>query len=158
MNKKNYFILQEDIKYELSQINELVQLIIDKYRIIPDSPNIWEIAGIGKAISDVYTGIERIFFKVVTKIDKDIPEGEDWHIKLIGRVSREIEQIRPAIISKEMGKKLRKYLGFRHLFRNIYGMELEWEEMKKLIEEIEAVFKQTKKEIEGFCYFLLQLP
>lgn len=157
MTRNSYLILREDIRYELTQIDELVQLTTEKYHSISTSLSIWETAGMGKAISDFYTGIERIFLKIATKIDQDVPEGEDWHIQLIGRMHREIEQIRPAVISKDTGKRLREYLGFRHLFRNLYGMDLDWEEMKDLVDQIEVVFNQVKREIDNFCRFLEQL-
>ncbi|MBF8297111.1 MAG: Transcriptional regulator, partial [Bacteroidetes bacterium] len=38
-----------------------------------------------------------------------------------------------AEVRDRVQKKLREYLGFRHLFRKRYGFELDWEKLKKLI-------------------------
>lgn len=45
----------------------------------------------------------------------------------------EIKGIRPPVISKELAAELDEYLSFRHLFRNIYGFELESKRLENLI-------------------------
>lgn len=39
----------------------------------------------------------------------------------------------PPVIAAELRERLKEYLGFRHLFRNIYGIELKWDKLKDLL-------------------------
>ncbi len=86
-----------------------------------------------------------------------IPEGENWHIQLLKDMTLQIEEVRPAVISKELLAELKGYLEFRHRFRNIYGFELEWDKMKGLKETMPGIAERFKKEIKEFIAFMKTL-
>jgi len=69
----------------------------------------------------------------------------------------QIEEVRPAVISKELVAELKGYLEFRHRFRNIYGFELEWDKMKGLKETMPGVAERFKREIQDFIEFMKKL-
>ena len=52
------------------------------------------------------------------------------------------------------GKKLREYLGFRHLFRKRYGFELDWVKMKRLLLNMTRVFHLLEEETKVFFKFI----
>ena len=58
--------------------------------------------------------------------------------------------IRPAVLSKGLAAELDEYLSFRHLFRNIYGFELENDRLDRLVAKFEPVTGSFRKEITEF--------
>lgn len=85
-------------------------------------------------LHNFYTGCERIFRIVASELDGALPSGYDWHQRLLDRVSLG-RQGRPALVTSETVRRLREYLAFRHIVRNIYGFELEPSRVKQLVAE-----------------------
>ncbi|MBI2265735.1 MAG: hypothetical protein HYU64_11260, partial [Armatimonadetes bacterium] len=96
---------------------------------IPE-PSSLEVRAAGSILHDFYSGIEKIFRRISSNLDGDMPSGEDWHLELLERMSLAVEGLRPSVISEGAKSKLSEFLRFRHLFRNIYGFELKWEPCK----------------------------
>lgn len=42
------------------------------------------------------------------------------------------------------------YLGFRHFYRHSYSFFLQWEELEKLVDPLDEVWKQAKNELQIF--------
>jgi len=76
--------------------------------------------------------------------------GQQWHKKLLYQMTMNIEDVRPPVISKKLAAELDEYLAFRHLFRNIYGFELESKRLDKLIEKFPDTVELLFKEINDF--------
>lgn len=104
----------------------------------------------GSMLHDFYTGVEKIFFSISSKMDKDLPVGPDWHIKLLNSMAV-AKGRRPPVISSLILEELKKYLGFRHLFRNIYGSQLDWDKMKILLLKIQdGIWEELKLSLNSF--------
>jgi len=112
---------------------------------------------IGSILHDFYTGVERIFMRIAEELGEGLPRGEHWYRELLEDMVLELEGIRPAVISKELKRQLDEYLRFRHLFRGIYGFELEIGRLEPLVEGLQKVYSRFKAEINRFCKFLDQL-
>jgi len=69
----------------------------------------------------------------------------------------EIHEVRPAVITGTLCNELEEYLRFRHLFRGLYGFELETEKMAPLFERIDPVFAELEKQIAVFLQTLADL-
>jgi hypothetical protein len=76
--------------------------------------------------------------------------GEEWHSELLRQMTLDIPGLRPPVITASTEKKLRKYLGFRHLFRKRYGFELDWQKLKKLLLGVPQVRTQLGEDIGKF--------
>jgi len=111
----------------------------------------------GSILHDFYTGCERIFLHIAKDIDRDVPQGEHWHIKLLKRMTRERGEARPEVISEDLARALRPYLGFRYVFRNIYGHALRPDRLCPLIERFECSLDRFQDEITRFVAFLKQV-
>jgi len=104
----------------------------------------------GSILHDFYTGIEKIFSGIANKIDGILPQGEDWHIKLLKNMAGSSRK-RATVISSDSMEKLKEYLGFRHLFRNIYGSQLNWGKLKALLSGLqEGLWPSLKEEFNLF--------
>jgi hypothetical protein len=70
-------------------------------------------------------------------------------------MSIELDGIRPAVISKELREQLDEYLRFRHVFRNVYGFNLDKARLTELISGLEGVFIDFQGAIQEFNKFLM---
>lgn len=152
-NSRNIKYLIKSIQQETSSLDELcsqINLFINKVEQADEESKIFYKRAAGSILHDFYTGIEKIFREIGIRMDKSLPKGENWHIELLKSMATP-QKKRNTVISQELMEKLKEYLGFRHLFRNIYGMELEWDKLKILLTKIrEDVWKRFKVEINLF--------
>jgi hypothetical protein len=122
----------------------------EKNGLFKRKPSNYVLRAGGSILHDFYTGIEKIFENIAKEIDQRVPMGEEWHSELLHQMTLDIPGLRPPVITAHTEKKLREYLGFRHLFRKRYGFELDWEKMKRLLVKIPQVLSNLEKEVEVF--------
>jgi hypothetical protein len=146
MNQKNNYLkeIKELIIAELSNIDRLK----DELKLYVDDAEARRAKG--SILHDFYNICERIFKLITKEINGDFEVGEHWHKQLLYRMTLELKDIRPALISKELAASLDEFLTFRHLFRNIYGFELMGDRLNRLVEKFFTTADQFKKEIEDF--------
>lgn len=119
------------------------------------APPLRELRGIGDVVHDFYTGIERAFEKIAQEFDGGLPAGPSWHRELLENMTLELPGIRPAVLRRETAHALDEFLRFRHLFRNLYGFELEWPRLRALLAQVAGVSRNVHADIEAFAAFLL---
>ena len=144
-------MLQTSIEDELKKLKLLKK---EKEGLLTQKPSNYIFRAGGSILHDFYTGIEKIFEIIGKEVDERMPTGEGWHSELLHQMTLDIPGLRPSVISLPTEKKLREYLGFRHLFRKRYGFELDWTKMKKLLLKIPQVLSQLEKEIKTFFQFI----
>jgi hypothetical protein len=132
------------------EITKLKLLEKEKNGLFKRKPSNYVLRAGGSILHDFYTGIEKIFENIAKEIDQRVPMGEEWHSELLHQMTLDIPGLRPPVITAHAEKKLREYLGFRHLFRKRYGFELDWEKMKRLLVKIPQVLSNLEKEVEVF--------
>ena len=106
------------------------------------------------SLYDFYTGIENIFERIARETGEGVPAGESWHKELLTAMTLDIERVRQHVIDNKVASELDEYRRFRHVFRNIYGDELKWDEMKHLADKMPEILKQLEESISEFCHFL----
>jgi hypothetical protein len=151
MNKEE---LIEDIKSEienLERVNKEMKSLLSK---INKEPTFIEIRAAASIMHDFYSGIEKIFERIAISVDKNLPTGDRWHMELLLQMAKPSMHRKTAIISQNLFEKLKKYLDFRHLFRHIYGFELDWDRFKNLCVELESILSKFKTEINTFLMSL----
>ena len=104
----------------------------------------------GSILHDFYNACERIFELIAHRINGGIAAEQRWHKKLLYQMTMNIEGVRPPVISKKLAAELDEYLAFRHLFRNIYGFELESERLDELVKKFPGTTDLLFKEINDF--------
>ncbi len=102
-------------------------------------------------LADFYMGIERIFQIIATEIDGGIPQGEEWHKRLLLNMTIEIEGVRPPVISTNLYNSLRPFLGFRHVVRQAYGFQLDEAKLEELASSFENTVRYFSDEAAKFC-------
>ncbi|MEA4906187.1 MAG: hypothetical protein VB089_01120 [Anaerolineaceae bacterium] len=104
-----------------------------------------------------YSGVERILEDVARTIDGSIPEGPDWHQRLLFQMSAEIPEIRPAVIDRETRIDLDEFRAFRHVVRNVYAFNLRPSRLQELVQDLSGSFGAVQKDLLGFIRFLEEL-
>jgi len=121
------------------------------------NPGILELRALGSILHDFYTAIEDTFELIAGDVNGNLPQDSKWHKRLLHLMALEIPKLRPPVISKHLETRLDEYLRFRHIFRNVYGHQLQWSRMADLIHNLETTYKSVAGEIEAFRKFLLRL-
>lgn len=142
-NEKNEMI--SFINEELNNINKFLDEISD-YK---GNTLLYRRAK-GSILHDFYNTCERIFEIIARRINGGLPQTEQWHKKILYQMTIEMKSIRPAVISKKLAAEFDEYLAFRHLFRNIYGFELESDKLDKLVDKFSKTAKSFQNEIKEF--------
>ena len=111
----------------------------------------------GVVLQDFYNTVEKTLQRIATELDGSLPSGEAWHQQLVQRMTVAIPGRRPAVLDQELANTLVTYLRFRHLFRNIYGFDLDWDRIEPLLVELPTVIEIFRVRLDEFRRFLLVL-
>lgn len=142
--------LKDQIAVEEAQLQQLLVLhqpLLEKSRSLPPDPI--ELSALAALLHSLYTGIENLFRRIAIEIDGGIDKGEGWHRRLLLQMV-EGRGNRAPVISTELLGRLQPYLQFRHVFRNSYSFQLQWEKMRPLVLDCEEVFATLRIEIAAF--------
>ena len=156
MKKDELFLkrVRTELLSEIEQISRLMDEYSDFLHKYSDHMDVYLLRVKASFMADFYSGIEKIFNIIVEELNGGAPRGEGWHKRLLHTMSLETKGIRPAVISNRLYMDLLKFLGFRHVFRQAYGFQLD----KVKLEELEKIFIKTWKkfsqEIIKFCNFI----
>jgi len=144
--------LRDQIAVEEAQLQQLLALhrpLLEKSR--SQAPDPIELSALAAFLHSLYTGIENLFRRVAIEIDGGIDKGEGWHRRLLLQMTEE-RKGRPAVISRGLLDRLQPYLQFRHVFRNAYSFQLQWDKMQPLVLESEEIFRALQTEIAAFAF------
>ena len=109
---------------------------------------------IAKNLVDCYRGVENIFRRIALDVDLRIPDGSRWHKELLTQMTKQEAERRPPVISQETFETLEELLEFRHVFNNIYGEELIYEQTERNAKQIGELFSSLSVELDAFVAYL----
>ena len=112
------------------------------------------VRALGSVLHDWYTGCEKAFRRIAVEVDGQAPASASWHTDLLEQMTAELPGARPAVIDRALAADLRELLGFRHLFRNVYGFELRWDRMVDLVKRLPPVHERLQDALSRFVSFL----
>lgn len=116
-----------------------------------------ELILIGYFLSGIYSTFEDIFKKVARVFENKIEDVTRWHAELLRRMTLEVEQVRPALISQASFSSLDELRGFRNVFRYSYAYELDGEKMAIAFRRWQAGKKRVLEDIQAFLNALDKL-
>ncbi|HEX6972548.1 MAG TPA: hypothetical protein VF234_10040 [Limnochordia bacterium] len=112
---------------------------------------------LGSVLHDFYTVVEDIFESIAADLDGGVPTSSDWHKRLLRSMAEPVDGVRPAVISADTATRLEEYLGFRHLFRNVYGHRLDWARMERLVRHLGDIAGRFRHDATRFRAYLCRL-
>lgn len=157
MSYDKFSPLISEIESERRDLDNLVEEMESLRDQLDEEPTRIELRAAGSILHDFYTGLEKIFRLIALELDGNLPSGDEWHKRLLDRMAVEIEDVRPPVIDGSLKERLSEYLRFRHLFRHIYGFELNWKRCKPLIRELPEIAKELSDGLDEFQNFLREI-
>jgi len=146
--------ISKRIRIELDEIEQLINRIYIGLQKAKQSSDDYYLDGVALNLHGLYSGVERIFTMIAENIDNNLPSGKNWHVALLEQMSKEIVNIRPAVISAVLAIQLSEYRGFRHVVRNVYSYNFKPEKIEKLVINVRPIFHEFKLHINAFDDFL----
>ena len=61
---------------------------------------------------------------------------------------------RPPLLDNATASELGRYLGFRHLFRHLYVLDLRWDQIRQLLVDLAPLHKRIDDHLARFDEFL----
>lgn len=113
------------------------------------TPNEIELSALAAMLHSFYTGVENVFKRVSIEIDNQALRGEAWHRDLLRQMSI-VGTNRPPLLSTELHDRLLEYLRFRHVFRNAYSFDLDWQKMSHLVLGVENMLRDLETALDRF--------
>jgi nucleosome binding factor SPN SPT16 subunit len=138
------------IHQEFSNLHRLIdssRSLFEKVRI--QEPDHTELLALASVLHSFYMGFENIFKRIAQQIDGKFEKTDSWHVDLLESMI-ETTGKRPAILTPDVKRRLRFYLGFRHVFRSHYSYDLNWSKMKPLVLKTEDILSSVENEIQEF--------
>ncbi len=144
------------IRDELAELDRVADRVAAGWTRALRNADDYYLDGVALNLHGFYSGLERIFELIATKIDAAKPKGENWHQVLLHQMSVEMSGLRPAVISQSTYHRLDDYRGFRHVVRNVYAYNFETTKLEKLVTDLPATLAQVRGELLAFAEFLEQ--
>ncbi len=147
-------ILTARIDTELSELKLVVDRTLQAWDKAAKHDDDFYLDSVALNLHAFYSGLERIFEKLASTIDRTVPSAANWHQELLTQMQTEIPSVRPAVISSLLKETLEEYRGFRHVVRNVYAYHLKPEKLKILVDNLESTFRLASEELTVFSDFL----
>lgn len=142
--------LSKQVAVELEQLARLIEVhrpLLDKCENLP--PTDIELSALAAMLHSFYTGIENIFKRVCVERGVSLPAGAAWHRELLDSMSKP-GGFPGLVISPVLGRRLEEYLKFRHVFRQAYSFQLQWEKVSSLILNCDDTLRCLIEEMSSF--------
>jgi AcrR family transcriptional regulator len=151
MDSRRLLQLAGDLRADREDLERILQ---EGARCLRDlaarEPSYLELRGAGDIVHDFYNVVEHFFERVAVEMNGGLPAGPDSHAQLLRRMSREVESVRPAVVDEAVRTRLHEYLRFRHLFRHGYGFALEWPRLVPLLEGMQGLAPDLRRQLDAF--------
>ncbi len=157
---RTYTELAIRIKDELVDIDRSVEKALKSWLLAKSTEDNRDIYldSVALNLHSFYSGIERIFELIVRHVDGvEIEKRETWHRELLLKASKEVGEVRPAVIGRQSYDVLDEFRRFRHLVRNVYAANLDLKKMAGLLDELPDLWPKLRDELQAFGNFLKEL-
>jgi hypothetical protein len=149
--------LAETLDVAVRDIDRIAERIeAARSRITPRSESL-EVYGAAALVGGYYSHLERAFERIVRDLSPAPLEGPDWHRRLLRSMSVERPGVRPAVLDVTTAERLDELLAFRHLFRNLYVLDLRAERVADLLALVAQLHPAVSKSIRDFSRLLAHL-
>ena len=112
---------------------------------------------VGYYLHNLYMAFEHIFERVAETFENQIGDKSQWHAQLLRRMSLDIPDLRPRLVSDEAYECLDELRRFRHVFRSAYTIKLDAARLKLVIRRARRLRKLFPGELSRFQAFLDQI-
>jgi hypothetical protein len=97
---------------------------------------------LSQVFMDFYTCVETLLWRISQCFENQL-ETTRWHKSLLQKMTLDISEVRPAVISDHTFSVLLELLHFRHFRRYYYDMDYDWDRLefveKKYLDAMEGI-------------------
>jgi hypothetical protein len=142
-------VLRAQLFAERARLDEVAaQLKALEESLVQRGPTVVELMAAGGFLHNVYNGIENCLSRLAHGIDESVPSGNESHRLLIDQLSEPIPELRPALLGRELAARIDDYRRFRHAFRHMYFVDLQWPRLQPLLAGVPALLADFDIAIE----------
>lgn len=141
--------LIEDELDKLARLESIFERIEPRLDLPPAEVPDYDRGAIGYLLHSFYNGCENIFRAIARFFENDLG-ADSWHADLLRRMTLEVEGYRPAVIDESLFQVLNDFRGFRHVFRNNYGFELDWERERLVARRFRPALAELRAQVRAF--------
>lgn len=150
--------LVAELRRERSNLDRVAGEVADALSLLATRPpSSLELRGAADLLHDWYSGLEKLLQLVSVSMDGGLPEGDRWHRRLLESMAIEVPRTRPAVLARATSTLVDPYLRFRHLFRNLYGFDLEWAQVQPLLAALTGAHAAVGADLDRFEATVLAL-
>ena len=142
--------IKEKIDFEISRIDKLIndaKPLLDLCKL--KTPDFVEITATAQILHSFYNGVESVAILFVKNMQEKLPNDSRWHKTLFETIFGQNSR-KTSILRNDIKAQLEKYMYFRHFIRHSYSSELKWNEMEKLVKELEQIWETIKTDFDLF--------
>ncbi len=150
MNGK-YLVLDRNVRADLETIDRLYEAL-GSPELTESSPQ-EELIIVAYRLHRLYTALENIFRNIANAFENQISQ-ESWHREVLQRMRLDLTPLRPAVIDAEAYEKLDELRRFRHVFRTMYGLDLDPFRLQVVLRRALELKPLYRDQIERFLTFL----
>jgi len=154
--KEKIQILKSEIKTDLGKIESLINKFKEAYKSFNKTHEYSKLVESAFYVNQIYSGFERLFKNIANVFENSI-DIDSWHKSLLERMSIDIEEIRPAVISEGTLSSLNELRAFRHFFRHAYDTDIDEKKFSIVAENVFKLADQYKLDFSKFIKFLDKL-
>jgi hypothetical protein len=153
MNEK-FLVLERNIQNDLEAIAGLYEAL--------GSPDLKEdeaqetLIVAAYRLHSLYTAFENIFRNIAASFENHLDKA-GWHRQLLQRMRLDLTPLRPAVIDAEAYDRLDEMLRFRHVFRTMYGLDLDPLRLRVVLRKTLELRPLYRAQIEKFLQFLREM-
>lgn len=156
---KRFALVQERILQDLALLEQVVARAekgMKNARTRSEDADLF-LDSVALNLHDFYSGLERLFQYIAANVDQNVPSGRDWHRDLLQQMNLRITNTRPAILTAETLQILGDYLRFRHVVRNVYAFQFDFERLERLVDNLRPTYDRIREDLRVFAVFLKEI-
>ena len=136
--------LKQYCSSEFQNIDRILDELSAVYETDKTAYTMAEQAAMATFLINMYGGIENILKQMLLYDKLDVGDSPGWHEKVL-RKSGEI-----GILPPDLFHMLGRYLSFRHFFIYNYFFNINWEDMKALVETMKDIASKIRAETDEY--------
>jgi hypothetical protein len=146
-----FLILEREIQSDLDRIDRIYEVL--------GSPDIEEseaqepLIVIAYRLHSLYIIFENIFRNIAASFEHHVNQG-GWNRQLLKRMRLDLTPLRPTIIDADAYDRLDEMLRFRHVFRTMYGLDLDPLRLGVVLRKTLELKPLYRPQIDRFLEFL----
>jgi uncharacterized protein YutE (UPF0331/DUF86 family) len=154
MDKNSLIILKTDINAQLQLLKSIEQKLVERAKDLT-ADDIIRLESTAYQIHNLYNATEDLLKIVAAYFENNITDTVQWHSALLRRMTQNIPEIRPPLLSEETYLILNSLRGFRHFFRHAYGTIIEYDQLKINLDKALKLLPNIQQDIETFIQQLI---